>query len=209
MENNTERRYIDLTDSKIELRKDGDADVIEGYAIVFNRESINLGGFKEIIMRSAVEGVDFSQLVSFFNHDQRMILGKAKNKTLSVEVDDYGVKYRVSPPDTTYVRDLVENIKARNVEGSSFQFIVPKAGDMISRKADGTVLRTITKFDMVLEMGPVFNPAYLQTDTSVAKRSLDEFLKENPEKGEKEERFEENLVDLIELEVQMRSRIKR
>src|SRR4051812_50107892 len=45
----TERRYTSGDTGKAELRADGGAKKIGGYAAVFNRQSRNLGGFIEIV----------------------------------------------------------------------------------------------------------------------------------------------------------------
>lgn len=171
----------------IEVRvNDKGKEVISGYAIVFNQESRNLGGFVEYISPDAIRDADVSDVVALFNHDQNLILGRTPG-TLTLETDEHGVRYFIDPPDTTTGNDLKVSIKRGDVKGSSFGFTVKANGDVWekpNRKGD-PYKRTITAFDKIWDVSPVVTPAYVQTDTTVAKRELG-MLKDQEERVETE-----------------------
>ncbi len=93
-----ERRDVEFVDDDellIEERADG-MPVIRGYAVVYNRLSVDMGGFRERIMPGAFDGVLSRQrgrtdLVSYFNHNQDIVLGRESSGTLTVWSDDRGV----------------------------------------------------------------------------------------------------------------------
>lgn len=163
----------------LELRAAGDAGVlpvISGYGCVFNKYSQNLGGFVEQIDPHAFDATLSRQndVKSYWNHEASLPLGRISANNLTLEVDATGVKYTVQPPNTTYARDLTTLVDAKIVAGSSFTFRVMPDGEVWSLTEQGFPLRTITALELY-EMGPVTDPAYLDTegeDASVALRSL-------------------------------------
>jgi len=82
---------------EIELRADGDKGIVEGYALLFNTLSRDLGGFVEEILPSAMNGVlEKSDVLAVLNHNEnkgvfaRSRYGKG---SLHLEVDDKGLRY--------------------------------------------------------------------------------------------------------------------
>lgn len=173
----SERRY---NPQSLELRTvPGGKQVIAGYAIVFNQLSGNLGGFVEVIEPRATNSVDFSDTVATFNHNSNIVLGRVP-KTMSYRVDSKGVYVEIQPPETR--KDILEHIRRGDIKGMSFTFRIKKGGDTWEAPNAGRILplRRITAFDIIPELGPVTNPAYTQTDVTVAMRSLELFKKKNP-----------------------------
>jgi uncharacterized protein len=146
---------------------------LEGYAIVFNEESRDLGGFTEIVSPEAVRQADFSDTVAVFNHDTNMLLGRVTSGTLTLSTDERGVKYRVKIPNTTHGNDVKELTQRGDLVGSSFAFSLAKNGDKWEERGD-KVLRTITAFGKIFDVSPVTHPAYPTTDVGL--RSLHSFL---------------------------------
>ncbi|MDE5830689.1 MAG: HK97 family phage prohead protease, partial [Clostridia bacterium] len=68
---------------------------VEGYAVVFESESENIG-WREIIHKGAIteETIKNSDIFAKFNHDSNKILARSKygNGSLLIEVDDNGVR---------------------------------------------------------------------------------------------------------------------
>jgi HK97 family phage prohead protease len=91
-----------------------------------------------------------------------------------MSVDGVGLRYEFPVPDTTYGRDIASNIRAGIVKGSSFSFTVPSGGDSWAVE-DGRSVRTITKIDSLLDVGPVTFPAYPDADVKVAQRAFDQY----------------------------------
>ena len=119
-----EVRIIADTDS--EIRAIGKTRMVEGYAIVFNSESRDLGGFKEVILPSAIDGlIERSDVLALMNHDvARGLLARSTNGKGSLELipDQKGVIYRFTAPDTTLGNELIEGLKRGDIRTSSFAF---------------------------------------------------------------------------------------
>lgn len=71
-----------MSNSQIETIND-DEMVVEGYAIIFDTLSDDLGGFREIISPDALSNVDISDVKCLINHDFNQIVGRTKADTLS------------------------------------------------------------------------------------------------------------------------------
>ena len=139
-----------------------DSPKIEGYAAVFNSPSDNLGYFVETIRAGAFDGADFSQCKAVWNHNDDIVLGATSSNTLTVEVNERGLFYSITPPDTQFVKDTVIAVMRRgDVDKSSFRFVVAEDGDEWRYDAaTDTVYRSITKIASVLDVSPVTFPAY-------------------------------------------------
>lgn len=166
-----EKRYFEST-LTIEQREGKSRPTIVGHAAVFNSMSENLGGFREIIEPGAFDSVLGDDVRALFNHDPNFVLGRTKSGTLSVSVDEKGLRYDITPPNTTYANDLIENLSLGNITQSSFGFTVDK--DRWEENEDGVIVRYITAVRRLYDVSPVTFPAYPETD--VAKRELEQFL---------------------------------
>jgi HK97 family phage prohead protease len=161
----------------VESRADGRL-AIRGYAIVYNRLSLDLGGFRERIIPGAFDGMlnrqrGRSDLVSYYNHNPDILLGRESSGTLRVWSDEKGVGFEVFPPTTR--ADVIESIQRRDVKGASFMFSVEKNGERFTTDENGRAIREITAATMY-ELGPVVSPAYPSTSASVAMRSYEAWL---------------------------------
>ena len=161
-----------ITAAETELRFDEAENKIVGYAAVFNSLSDPIAGqFRERILPGAFRNVAGTEdIISAVNHDDAKILGRRSAGNLELTVTKRGLRYSITPPATSYVRDLVENIKAGNVAGSSFEFRVHNNGEAWVQDEDGEPIRERRASD-VFEGGPVTRPAYPKTD--VALRSFE------------------------------------
>jgi hypothetical protein len=172
-----ERRDIEFQDDDelvVEQRSDG-TPVIRGYAVTYNRLSVPLGGFRERILPGAFDEVlnrkqDRVDLVSYFNHDANIMLGRESSGTLRVWSDDRGVGFEVTPPKTR--ADILELIARKDVRGASFTFALsgPESENWVEE--NGMPIREV-RTAKIYELGPVVQPAYPSTAVSVAMRSLE------------------------------------
>lgn len=151
---------------------------IEGYALVFDTESRDLGGFTEKIDKDALDGlIEKSDVFCLLNHDEsRGVLARSNmgEGSLKLEVDERGLKYSFDAPNTALGDELLEAIKRKDITSSSFGFRCKE--DKWEKRSDGSYLRTIKKFDKLFDVSPVYQPAY--SETSVDTRGLDELKKE-------------------------------
>lgn len=148
--------------------------VISGYAILFNEPSqpmpVDNSTFTETISPQALQGVDLSKLVMIYNHDYANILASVKAGTLDVNVDEKGLAFKATLPDTTVANDVYENIKAGNLDSMSFGFSV--LADEWQQADDGSYTRQIDKIENLYELSVVTLPAYDGTELTVDTRNL-------------------------------------
>lgn len=170
-----ERRCLD-TKFELEARADG-THKLRGVAAVFDILSENLGGFREKIDPGAFDDVMNNDVRALFNHNDNIILGRTKAKTLAISVNSAGLNYDIDLPDTQPARDLVVSIGRGDVDQSSFGFIVED--DIWTEDDEGRVVRTIRKFKRLFDVSPVVFPAY--PDTTVATRKLNEYHAQHDE----------------------------
>lgn len=187
MEDRTEIRN---TTFHVTANEDDEKRTVEGYALLFGVSADNLG-FEEVIERGALDGVlGKSDVFALLNHDRsKGILARAKNGngSLSLEVDSKGLKYRFEAPKTALGNELLENLRRGEIDQSSFAFTVADGGEKWERQKNGVWKRTISKFERIYDVSPVYNAAY--SKTSVYMRGKEEAEKEL------EEREKQNLEE--------------
>lgn len=164
-----ERRYLplDAASCRIEQRAT-EPPMVVGYASVFydpsdagteynysdptfvTRERVMPGCFDRSLREDDVRGL--------FNHNPDWILGRKSAGTLKLSVDQKGLRYEITPADTQCARDLLANIRAGNVTGSSFSFTVRTQKWIAGGKGQSDIreLHDVGLFDV----GPVTFPAY-------------------------------------------------
>ena len=173
---------------KIELRShDDEENYIEGYALKFGTESEDLGGFIETIERDALKDTDFSDVRALFNHNADHIIARSSADTLKLEVDDIGLKFKARIPNTTYGRDLLENLRNGNVNQCSFGFRLAEKGDNFKfDEARKIYKRTLKNIKEILDVSVVTYPAYKDSHVAPALRSIEKLKSEELRKHEAE-----------------------
>src|SRR5262245_1494929 len=158
-----------------------DGATIVGYPIVFNSDSVDLGGFIERIASSAIdrtlrEGIDVRGL---WNHNADIPLGRRGNGTLRLQKDSHGLRVEIDPPDTNAGRDAIENVRSGLVVGAYFAFRGMPGGDEWFMGADNIPRRTVHDMRVSeISVGVSF-PAYQQTNIGVALESLRKFQQQH------------------------------
>lgn len=180
-----------------EIRAKAESREVTGLGIVFNKPSRDLGGFIEVIKPEAITGViERSDILALLNHNyNKGVLARSKKGTgsLSLEVTDQGVSYRFVAPRYDLGEELLDGIERGDIQGSSFSFTVAPSGETWEKQDDGRYLRTITQFQELYDMSPVYNAAY--NDTTVAKRSQPAGIPEPvPPVTEKQPRTAEDIL---------------
>jgi len=177
-ESASERRYISTyipSGSQIEVRfaTDGRSSrTIGGYAAVFNRNSEDLGGFREKINpgffnKSRADG--YPGVVCRFNHQDNFLLGTINSGTLRLSLDDVGLLYEVDLPECR--SDVLEMTQRRDLAHSSFAFQCHE--DEWSAGDGGYPMRMLVQ-GRLIDVAPVTVPAY--PDATVGLRSLAKFV---------------------------------
>lgn len=171
--------HRDIARAPVCRAKDEAKPVIEGYGAVFydpedaKGTQYHLWGnvYERIApaaFAKAIQGQD--DVRSLFNHDSNIVLGRVSAGTLKLSIDNRGLWYEASPPDTQTIRDQVMSpIERGDVSGSSIMFI-PRRGGVVWREEekDGIELEIRELIDVELwEVGPVTFPAFSSTTSGV------------------------------------------
>lgn len=174
----TETRTLDLAELRAVPADNAPAGgKLTGYAAVFNQDSEPLPAgdrtFIERIKPGAFSNVLGNDVRALVNHDPNQVLGRTGSGTLKIEQDNRGLKVEISPPDTSFARDLMESVKRGDVTQMSFGFRMGPDGDTWTRTGEN-IIREINQVAELSDVSVVTYPAY--PDTTVAARSLDEAI---------------------------------
>lgn len=153
--------------------------IIEGYAIVFNELSEDLGGFRETIMPEAVtqELLDKSDIYYLYNHcDNSTPLARSNHGVGSLEltIDSKGLKYRFNCINS----EFYELVKRGDLDKSSFAFSLPKdgSGEVWEKSEEYNYIRKIVKIEQLFDCSAVLVPAYSSTELyarNLSKKEID------------------------------------
>lgn len=186
---------------KLEIRSFGgdaapkiEGRTIDGYAIVFNQRSEVMLDWTDEGIRRFVEVVDpsavdealllSSDIRALIEHNRERLLARYNKGvgTLSLTIDEHGLRYSFEAPNTADGDYAVEMVGRGDISGSSFAFRA-KDSDTEWVKEGNLWVRTIKRFSLLRDVTITTDPAYTQTEVSV--RSLDEM--DNPIEEEKED----------------------
>lgn len=157
MKNNVEIRAIN------DVVLDEKENIIKGTAILIDSWSYDLGGFKEIIRKSALENlhIEDGNLFALHNHDYNQPLGSTKAGNLKITIDDRGLHFELKLNNTSYAKDVYENVKTGVVGGCSFGFYTDNTcKSVIGYDEDGLALVEINKILGITEITICASPAY-------------------------------------------------
>lgn len=173
-----ELRYVQAP-SEVRMIEEGESRRVEGYAALYDTRTTIGNWFEEEIAPGAFDDVLGDDVRALFNHDPNMILARSKDGkgTLTLSVDERGLKYAFDMPDRTYARDLFDAIKSGDVDSSSFGFRIEQ--EEWEERGDGELpVRRITRMAQLYDVSPVTYPAY--PDATVALRSMPQDKNEEP-----------------------------
>lgn len=150
---------------------------IEGYAIVFDSLSNDLGGFREIIERGAItdELINNSDIVCLMNHDiKKGLLARSYHGrgSLKLDIDEHGLHYSFEAPKTALGDEVLEGIRRGDIAKCSFAFVCGE--DVWDKDEKGEYIRHVKKIKNLYDVSLVYHPAYEETEVKADTRGLDE-----------------------------------
>jgi len=162
------------------VRADGDSRIIEGLAIVFDKDSQNIGWIEQIVKGAVDEDtIKRSDIVATLNHNPlRGILARSRygKGTLKLWIEDDGMHYRFQCPHTALGDETLEMLDRGDCFASSFEFSMDYNStddeEWIYDEAKGLPRRYIKRIDRLYDVSVVVEPAYL--DTEATRRSAEE-----------------------------------
>jgi len=206
-----DNKEIRVFTAKCEVRKDDESEDyrVSGYAALFDHESRDLG-FRETISRDAFDGRLEDNVILTYNHDMNAILDRNQGGTLKLSLDERGLKYDGTLPNTSTGNDVAELMRRGLLYESSFAFTVEDD----EWTQDGDVhKRNIKKVARLFDVSIVGVGAYSNTD--VALRTLEEIKEEISEKVEEAVEQEQvcdseetlNKIELLQNELTLKSKL--
>ena len=175
----SKEKEVRLLTTPIEIRSDGEgqSEYVEGYALKFEKWSERLGWFEEIISRSALESTDLSNVIALFNHREDFPLARntvsGESGRLELEIDGIGLKFRFKPSDTSYARDLMENIRSGVINQCSLDYNGEEPDEWRINEDEDIYERRINNIHRIYDISLVTTPAYSDTEAVVGARSLE------------------------------------
>jgi len=154
------------------LHEDEGKMILEGYALVFNQETLigdETYGFIEEISPNALGETKMKDVPMKYNHmDSFLIIARTKNKSFELTVDHIGLKVRAELLDTSHNQDIYKMVKSGLLDKMSFAFTVD---EQVWNREGAIPKRTITKIERLYDVSVVDTPAY--DSTSIYARSLE------------------------------------
>ena len=134
---------------------------IEGYFVVFGKETELWPGAFEVVAAGAFDSIDGCDVRALINHDTTLVLGRTKAQTLELKPDSYGLwgKIKINDKDSD-ASNLYERVTRGDVDQCSFGFEILR--ETVDWRDDGTVKWTIEEVKLY-EVSPCTFPAYDQT----------------------------------------------
>ena len=174
IDNIEEEQPIDNNVEEVEEER-----IIEGYSIVFNELSEDLGGFREMILPEAIdqELINNSDIYYLYNHNNDSTpLARSNHGSGSLEltIDNKGLKYRFNCLNT----EFYELVKRGDLSKSSFAFSLPKdgSGEVWEKSSEYNYVRKIVKIEQLFDCSAVLVPAYSATELyarNLSKKEID------------------------------------
>lgn len=169
---------------------------IDGYASVFNQRSrlifedgkrfyeiIKEGAFDEVLQREDLN------VKAVINHDESKLLGRSKSGTLSLEVDEVGLKYSIRMGNTQLHKDTLEMVERGDLAESSFKYKISKGDSIFQRSEEGDLLHIVSKVRGLYDVSLVNDGAFTNTNV-IVRSALSEF-----EQAENEEKLRQVIAE--------------
>lgn len=138
--------------------------IVEGYAAVFDESTVLYSydgiDYLERVDPGAFEKAQMADVVMNFNHQGKPV-ARTKNGTLTLSVDNHGLKVRADLSGTEEGRKLYDEIRGAYIDKMSFAFTVSE--DSYDRD---THTRTIRGIKRLFDVAAVDIPAYDATEIS-------------------------------------------
>ena len=185
---------------------------IEGYAIVFNSLSNDLGGFREIIEQGAItdELIKNSDILCLMNHDiKKGVLARSYQGrgSLKLDIDEHGLHYSFEAPKTALGDEVLEGIRRGDISKCSFAFVCGE--DNWTKDENGEYIRHVKKIKNLYDVSLVYHPAYDETEVKADTRGLDELKAQEEANNIVKENSESDMNDKQELISQLQDILEK
>ncbi|RWK17052.1 MAG: HK97 family phage prohead protease [Mesorhizobium sp.] len=145
------------------------AELISGYAVVFNSETNIAGAFREKISPGAFDKSlrDYPDVLALFNHNYDRPLGRTAAGTLELRSDRVGLWFGLKPDETTPDGlTAIGTVRRQDVKGCSFGFTVTR--ETWDEGGDNELPLRIVEEAVLWEVTLTPLPAYAETSASLS-----------------------------------------
>jgi HK97 family phage prohead protease len=163
-----QRNMTLMTDKDAQIKAD-EPTLFKGEAIVFERWSNDLGGFKEIIHKGAWSAkTKYTRAIATFNHKEENLLGTYKAGTLRFDVQPEFVHVEIDKCDTEISRSCSEWVRRGDIDGLSFMFFLEES-DLLYNDEEGIYEHHIYEFKEVTDFSLVVRQSYNATNVALSR----------------------------------------
>lgn len=168
------RRSV-TTSAGFKTRSEGEELIIEGYFVKFNTEAEGWPGYFEQIDPHAFDDELGGDVRALLDHQTHIVLGRTKAGTLTLEVDEVGLKGRITINSADReALDAYERVKRGDVDQCSFGFDV--INEEYEDKGDGALHCTLKKVKLY-EVSVCTFPFYPDTEVEARKKDAENMKK--------------------------------
>lgn len=177
-------KHIRNQATNFQTRSEEDKKVIEGYFIVFNSETELWPGAYEEVAPEALDNTINDDIRALVNHDMNLVLGRTKNNTLDLRVDEKGLWASIEINENDLdAMNLYERVKRGDVDQCSFGFRILE--EDTEHNDDGTIKWTIREIEL-FEVSVVTFPAYEETSVQARMKQAEQIEKRKLDKKKSE-----------------------
>lgn len=179
-------RTARILDLRVEARADGaESRTISGYAVRFNEWSKPFWGeWIEMIESGAFDNCDMSDVIMCTDHgvDCADVLARRRDGqgSLTIEVDEQGVRFSFDAPNTTRGNDILEQVRRGDISECSFKFIVAEDRWVWRTAANGLEYdqRMISAIEKLFDLSIVVSGQYPNTSAVAERTAVEELRRE-------------------------------
>ena len=103
------------------------------------------GSYIEIVKRGALDSADLSDVRLLVGHDTSKIPLARTPKTMSLKLDDAGLTFEATLPNTEAGREAYQAVERGDLKGMSYAFTVPEGGDSYDPESNTRTINRIAK----------------------------------------------------------------
>lgn len=194
--------------SQATIQLDSTDRVLSGYALLFDQQSSpmyfpdedgNLVPYYEVIPKIALNGADFSDVILDFNHNVDNLLARTMNGSLTLVVDDVGLKFTAKLNSSQFASDIFENVRSGLISQMSF-WAGCTGYSSDETQPDGSHIITVDQLPVFIDVALVTFPQYSQTSVDISRSNL---RKESKQETELKLKRDKSNKELKKLQLQL------
>lgn len=150
--------------------------ILSGRPVVYDTPTLikDIGGsYIEIVERGALDSADLRDVRLLVGHDASKIPLARTPKTMSLKLDEDGLTFEATLPDTEAGREAYQAVERGDLRGMSYAFTVPEGGDSYDPKTNTRTIKRIAKvYECSLTAFPAYESTYVSAESRDSRRLL-------------------------------------